>query len=247
MQGSWLKDRAKWQADSKRNRYSGWGDVVRTELSQTSNSHGHYGYTGQEYDEEAGLLYLRARYYDPNIGRFISADPFWGRLEEPASQNRYAYVHNNPLVYADPSGLDSIRLNIGIGLGPGIEFGVDINTSTGDVFLGGGIGVGVGLSGTATYSTATPSENFLWNFELAGGTPVGAGGSISGTWDASAYENTGTHQPSSSASAGVGFGAGLSATGTFGRYWNVGNLGESLNWWLDLFGFSSADEPSACP
>jgi RHS repeat-associated protein len=47
-----------------------------------------YGYTGQEYDEEAGLLYLRARYYDPHIGRFLSADPFWGRLEEPASQNR---------------------------------------------------------------------------------------------------------------------------------------------------------------
>lgn len=86
-------------------RYDAFG--IRSTTSQTSNSHGHYGYTGREYDEEAGLLYLRARYYDPKIGRFISADPFWGRLEEPASQNRYTYVHNNPLLYTDPLGLDA--------------------------------------------------------------------------------------------------------------------------------------------
>ena len=80
---------------------------IRTSLSTApSASHGHYGYTGQEYDEETGLLYLRARYYDPMIGRFISADLFWGRLEQPASQNRYTYVHNSPLIFTDPSGLD---------------------------------------------------------------------------------------------------------------------------------------------
>ena len=79
---------------------------IRTALTTVpSASHGHYGYTGQEYDAETGLLYLRARYYDPTLGRFISADPYWGRLNEPASQNRYAYVHNNPLMYTDPSGL----------------------------------------------------------------------------------------------------------------------------------------------
>ncbi len=82
---------------------------IRSTIIDTSSSHGHYGYTGQEYDEEAGLLYLRARYYDPRIGRFISADPFWGRLEEPASQNRYVYVKSNPLIYTDPSGLDWFR------------------------------------------------------------------------------------------------------------------------------------------
>ena len=79
-----------------------WTDLT----TGPSASHGHYGYTGQEYDAETGLLYLRARYYDPAIGRFISADPYWGRLNEPASQNRYSYVHNNPLMYTDPLGLD---------------------------------------------------------------------------------------------------------------------------------------------
>jgi RHS repeat-associated protein len=57
---------------------------IRSTTSQTSNSHGHYGYTGQEYDAEAGLLYLRARYYDPHMGRFISADPFLGICNDPA-------------------------------------------------------------------------------------------------------------------------------------------------------------------
>jgi len=55
-------------------------------------------------DAESGLLYLRARYYDPAIGRFISADPYLGRMAEPVTQNRYIYVHNNPLLYSDPSG-----------------------------------------------------------------------------------------------------------------------------------------------
>jgi RHS repeat-associated protein len=100
-------------------RYDAFG--IRSTASQTSSSHGHYGYTGQEYDEESGLLYLRARYYDPSIGRFISADPFWGRLEEPASQNRYTYVHNNPLIYSDPSGLDTLQFNLCTGGGAGLD------------------------------------------------------------------------------------------------------------------------------
>ncbi len=50
---------------------------------------GRYGYTGEEVDTETGLVYLRARYYDPALGRFISPDPFLGRLAEPSTQNRY--------------------------------------------------------------------------------------------------------------------------------------------------------------
>ncbi|MDH5731534.1 MAG: RHS repeat-associated core domain-containing protein, partial [Gammaproteobacteria bacterium] len=64
-----------------------------------------YGYTGEQFDADTGLLYLRARYYDPMLGRFISVDPYLGRLEVPESQNRVIYVHNNPLLYTDPSGL----------------------------------------------------------------------------------------------------------------------------------------------
>ena len=77
---------------------------ARTNLSATSG-HQHYGYTGEEFDTETGLLYLRARYYDPSLGRFISADPYLGRVAMPVTQNRFIYVHNNPLGFVDPSGL----------------------------------------------------------------------------------------------------------------------------------------------
>ncbi|MEK3885817.1 polymorphic toxin-type HINT domain-containing protein, partial [Paenibacillus sp. PL2-23] len=50
------------------------------------------------------LTYARARYYQPEIGRFISEDTYKGDLWNPQSQNGYSYVHNNPMLYVDPSG-----------------------------------------------------------------------------------------------------------------------------------------------
>ncbi|MGH9966426.1 MAG: RHS repeat domain-containing protein [Pyrinomonadaceae bacterium] len=62
-----------------------------------------YGYTGRERDEITGQLYYRARFYDPQLGRFISEDPigFGG-----GDVNLYGYVWQNPLGYRDPLGLD---------------------------------------------------------------------------------------------------------------------------------------------
>jgi RHS repeat-associated protein len=66
-------------------------------------------FTGEEVDRNE-LLYLRARYYDPLSGRFLSRDPFPMDESDTQSVNRYAYVKNNPLRYVDPSGeyLESI-------------------------------------------------------------------------------------------------------------------------------------------
>jgi len=64
-----------------------------------------FGFTGEQYDQETGLIYLRARYYDPTLGRFISQDPYSGSMPEPQSQNGYAYVGNNPVTFVDPLGL----------------------------------------------------------------------------------------------------------------------------------------------
>jgi RHS repeat-associated protein len=63
-----------------------------------------YGYTGLEYDYYTDLNYARARYYKPEIGRFISEDTYKGTLWNTQSQNLYTYVYNNPLIYTDPSG-----------------------------------------------------------------------------------------------------------------------------------------------
>jgi RHS repeat-associated protein len=58
-----------------------------------------YHFTGQEKDRGTGLYYYGARYYDPELGRFIQADTVLDGL------NRYTYCGNNPVVYVDPTGM----------------------------------------------------------------------------------------------------------------------------------------------
>ena len=60
-----------------------------------------FGYTGRELDDETGLNYYRARYYDSAIGQFVSNDPLGF---EGGDANLYRYVFNAPLSYTDPSG-----------------------------------------------------------------------------------------------------------------------------------------------
>ena len=65
-----------------------------------------FRYCGEYYDAETGTIYLRARYYSPTTGRFISRDTFVGRKEDPLSLNKYTYCANNPVIFTDPQGLD---------------------------------------------------------------------------------------------------------------------------------------------
>jgi RHS repeat-associated protein len=63
-----------------------------------------YRYTSQRWDSGLGLYDYNARYYDPHIGRFISADTLVPDPAAPQAFNRYAYVLGNPLRYTDPTG-----------------------------------------------------------------------------------------------------------------------------------------------
>ena len=62
-------------------------------------------FTGEQWDPAAELYFLRARYYEPGVGRFVSADPFPGYASWSQTQNPYVYVGNNPVRHMDPSGL----------------------------------------------------------------------------------------------------------------------------------------------
>ncbi|MCP4356484.1 MAG: RHS repeat-associated core domain-containing protein, partial [Chloroflexi bacterium] len=81
--------------------YEPYGKV----LTQAGTSGTVYGYTGEQEDAATGLLYLRARYYNPYLYQFQSRDPFPGTIIAPASQHGYAYGLNNPVMNVDPSGL----------------------------------------------------------------------------------------------------------------------------------------------
>ena len=71
-----------------------------------------YKYTGQEFDSSTDLYDYQARYYDPNLGRFIQSDTIVPEPYNPQAFNRYSYVTNNPLKYIDPSGYRMILSDI---------------------------------------------------------------------------------------------------------------------------------------
>jgi RHS repeat-associated protein len=63
-----------------------------------------FTYTGQRAERGFGLSDYAARYYDPYLNRFISADTIVPQASNPQNLNRYSYVNNNPLLYVDPTG-----------------------------------------------------------------------------------------------------------------------------------------------
>ncbi len=72
------------------------------------------GFTGHEHVDEMGLIHMNGRVYDPELGRFLSADPYIQQPMNSQSYNRYSYVLNNPLKYSDPSGYSPLNVLLGI-------------------------------------------------------------------------------------------------------------------------------------
>ncbi len=85
--------------------YDAFGNVTATSGSHT----GLFGFTGYYADDETGLLYAHNRYYDSELGAFISEDSFEGSLEDPPTLHGFLYAKANPTKYIDPDG----RCNMG--------------------------------------------------------------------------------------------------------------------------------------
>ena len=73
-----------------------------------------FGYNGRDgvITDANGLLYMRARYYSPELRRFINADIIPGEISNAITLNRYAYANGNPVSNIDPFGLSAERENI---------------------------------------------------------------------------------------------------------------------------------------
>ena len=87
--------------------YDSWGKLLRTtgSLSATFGKEQPFRYRGYVYDEETSWYYLQSRYYNPEIGKFISADVYLSTGRGVLGHNAYAYCRNNPIVRLDPSGM----------------------------------------------------------------------------------------------------------------------------------------------
>ncbi|MGH2538248.1 MAG: RHS repeat-associated core domain-containing protein [Candidatus Promineifilaceae bacterium] len=80
--------------------YEPYGNLLaRSGVSTTT-----YGFAGEQHDNGTGLLYLRARYYSPELRGFTGKDPFSGTAKRPISYNGYAYGIDNPVLFVDPTG-----------------------------------------------------------------------------------------------------------------------------------------------
>jgi RHS repeat-associated protein len=83
-----------------RYQYDAWG----IKRNQVGTSYNRFSFTGYEEDKETGLLYAKARYYDPDTGKFLSEDAWEGDNMIAPSLHRYLYGYQNPTVYVDLDG-----------------------------------------------------------------------------------------------------------------------------------------------
>jgi RHS repeat-associated protein len=80
--------------------YDAFGNALVTTGSTPNN----YLYRGEQFDPDLGLYYLRARYCNPTMGRFMSRDPEGGKLIDPRTLHKYLYAGGDPTNRMDPRG-----------------------------------------------------------------------------------------------------------------------------------------------
>jgi len=79
-------------------------DAFGNKVNPTGTTPNNYLYRGEQWDPDLGLYYLRARYYNPLTGRFMSRDPLDGNAKDPASLYKYLYASGDPVNLLDPTG-----------------------------------------------------------------------------------------------------------------------------------------------
>ena len=79
-------------------------DAFGNKVDSDPKNNNPWRYCGEYFDKETGTVYLRARYYNPSFGRFISRDSYTGEEVNPLSLNLYSYCHNDGVNNVDPTG-----------------------------------------------------------------------------------------------------------------------------------------------
>jgi RHS repeat-associated protein len=100
--------------------YDAWGDYREPDELETSANP--FGFTGHIYDRETDLYFAKARYFDPEFGRFLTQDSYLGLVNDPPSLHRYLYAYGNPARYVDPDGHDPVTFAQAVAHGRGWDY-----------------------------------------------------------------------------------------------------------------------------
>lgn len=201
-------------------RYDAWGNIIYQWDSGLGIANANpYRYRSYRLDSGTGLYYLNARYYDPSIGRFISADSI-NYLDPSSGQglNLYAYCGNNPVMYTDSDGYAPIwnQILAGVVIAASV-ISVVVGTAlllTGVGATAGAVLIGVGVGGL-----------------------IGSGGSIISQWSAKGWDNIDWGQVAFNGAIGMATGALMaSSIGAVATGFAVGGLGFTQSVGNDLFG-----------
>ena len=171
-------------------RYDVWGNIqsISGSLAGTLGADNPLRYRGYYYDTETGLYYISCRYYNPEIGRFISPDTtnVLEVQDDLYDKNLYAYCDNNPVMRVDSSGA-VWHLAVGAAVGVATQFVADvgIGLATGNSFgeviaslspvdyvsaaIGGSIAAsGIGFAGAVVANAALGGTTYLANCSYKG-------------------------------------------------------------------------------
>ncbi|MEQ1593262.1 MAG: RHS repeat-associated core domain-containing protein [Thiobacillaceae bacterium] len=221
--------------------YDAWGKRVVITGSTSETEH---GFTGHEHLDD-GLIHMNGRIYDPVLARFLSADPYVQDAGDSQAYNRFAYVRNNPLCYADPSGFswwtkfrDNWIRPIVAAIASYYTFGLvsGLISYVPGAFAAGALAGGAVSSLINTGNLSNLGQSSLSTLLFAGANGIGIDGSFS-----RALANAGAGCISAASSGGsCGQGG-----GTFLAAYALGRSLDFVTQDLRLYGVSGADVPSA--
>jgi RHS repeat-associated protein len=138
-------------------------DAFGNSFTVSGSTPNDYLYRAEQYDSDLGLYYLRARYYNPITGEFLSRDPNEGESDDPASLHKYLYAGGDPVNGFDPTGWNTAVLPLPAGpvrIGPAVEYAAVIGIISLGAYEGvKAVGCAVNIAETVN-ALRTPSGSF---------------------------------------------------------------------------------------
>ena len=194
------------------------------------------GYINERFDPETGLQYLHARYYDPNLGRFLSPDT-WDPTIPGVDINRYAYALNDPINMRDPGGHNTLADGKTLSSGYSLAGSNDNGSSDKGIVVGNLQGRFMNIDGQNVYVSGAQIQQAL----ASGGFHVYTWKNFTGTYSVLTNGTITLKLDGSGGNGNGGSGGGSGGTGgtstktkakTISGSWRSGILigGESCHW-----------------